>query len=113
MAETVSPCRFRSWIKTISPRVITCLPLGLPGRAGGACRPPPVRGRDAHAGIDPAALRPGEFSVGTSGEDTGSPADCVTGVGRGAGEEHIRRTSEQLRTQSDQAPPPADPRRAR
>ena len=26
MAETVSPCRFRSWIKTISPSVTTCAP---------------------------------------------------------------------------------------
>src|SRR4051795_902241 len=24
MAETVSPCRFKSWIKTISPSVTTC-----------------------------------------------------------------------------------------
>jgi RecA-family ATPase len=27
MADTLSPCRFKSWIKTISPSVITCLPL--------------------------------------------------------------------------------------
>ena len=29
MAETLSPCRFKSWIKTISPSDITCLPLPL------------------------------------------------------------------------------------
>ena len=31
MAETVSPCRFKSWIKTISPSVTTCTPLPFVG----------------------------------------------------------------------------------
>jgi hypothetical protein len=31
MAETVSPCRFKSWIKTNSPSVTTCTPLPFVG----------------------------------------------------------------------------------
>src|SRR3954462_13266062 len=43
----------------------------------------------------------------------GPPADCVMAVGQRAADGHMRGTPQQLRTQSDQAPPPADPRRAR
>src|SRR4051795_6344769 len=45
MAETVSPCRFKSWIKTISPSVTTCAPLRLLGRAGGAWPLSPIPGK--------------------------------------------------------------------
>ena len=67
MAETDSPCRFKSWIKTISPSLTTCAFPSFFEAAGGTLRPSPSSG-----GMPPddgaPALKTGEFSNGTSGE---------------------------------------------
>ncbi len=57
-----SPCRFKSWIMTISPSLTTCtLSRSSSGRSGGRSRPPPAfGGMPPRAGAP--ALRTGEFS---------------------------------------------------
>ena len=66
MAETLSPCRFKSWIKTISPSVITCLPLPF-GAKVGVSAAADLRG---HAPQLARGAQTGEFSNGTFGEIT-------------------------------------------
>src|SRR5690349_6952183 len=73
---------------------------------------PRARSRRTAARRPRACRRPGSGRARRS-RDLGPPADCVMAVGQRAADGHMRGTPQQLRTQSDQAPPPADPRRAR
>src|SRR3954466_8979206 len=45
MAETESPCRFKSWIKTISPSVTTCAPPPFVGAEVGMAAAADFEGR--------------------------------------------------------------------
>ena len=70
MAETDSPCRFKSWIKTISPSVTTCSPPPFDGNTVGLEAAISIRGHACPRMLSFVALTAGEFSFGTSGENT-------------------------------------------
>jgi hypothetical protein len=66
MADTLSPCRFKSWIKTISPSVITCLPLPFRACRWGVSAAAVLRGACPPQNSAPA-LRLGTFQTALLG----------------------------------------------
>src|SRR3954470_18131777 len=75
MAETVSPCRFKSWIKTISPSVTTCTPLRLLGRAGGAWPLSPIPGKACLRRPTPRRSDLGSFQPAHLGRIRSAPTE--------------------------------------
>ena len=87
MAETLSPCRFKSWIKTISPSVITCLPLPFGASRWGVSAAADLRGA-CPPQIGPTALKLGNFQTALLGRLRSALTTAADGLQPGTRDEN-------------------------